>query len=58
MAFFAVLPVSVMAIALAGVAQQAPTEAPAGFDTPTLAQNPGSNSLSNASPYLQGTAMR
>jgi len=36
-----------MAIALAGVAQQAPTEAPAGFDTPTLAQNPGSNSLSN-----------
>ena len=45
--FFAVLPVCVMAIALAGVAQQAPTEAPAGFDTPTLAQNPGSNSLSN-----------
>jgi CxxC motif-containing protein (DUF1111 family) len=38
---------SVMAIALAGVAQQAPTEAPAGFDTPTLAQNPGANSLSN-----------
>src|SRR6266436_9135623 len=45
--FLAVLPVSVMAIALAGVAQQAPTEAPAGFDTPTLAQNSGSNSLSN-----------
>jgi len=45
--FFAVLPVSVMAVALAGVAQQAPTEAPAGFDTPTLAQNSGSNSLSN-----------
>jgi len=37
----------VMAIALAGVAQQAPTEAPAGFDTPTLAQNPGSQSVSN-----------
>jgi CxxC motif-containing protein (DUF1111 family) len=36
-----------MAIGLAGVAQQAPTEAPAGFDTPTLAQNPGSQSTSN-----------
>jgi len=43
----AVLLVGVMAIGFAGVAQQAPTEAPAGFDTPTLAQNPGSNSLSN-----------
>jgi CxxC motif-containing protein (DUF1111 family) len=43
----AVLFVGAMAIAFAGVAQQAPTEAPAGFDTPTLAQNPGSNSLSN-----------
>jgi CxxC motif-containing protein (DUF1111 family) len=37
----------VMAIALAGVAQQSATEAPAGFDTPTLAQNPGSQSKSN-----------
>jgi hypothetical protein len=37
----------VMAMGLAGVAQQAPTEAPAGFDTPTLAQNPGSQSISN-----------
>jgi CxxC motif-containing protein (DUF1111 family) len=36
-----------MAIALAGVAQQSATEAPAGFDTPTLAQNPGSQSKSN-----------
>jgi CxxC motif-containing protein (DUF1111 family) len=39
--------VGVMAIGLAGVAQQAPTEAPAGFDTPTLAQSPGSQSISN-----------
>jgi len=37
----------VLAIALAGVAQQSATEAPAGFDTPTLAQNPGSQSHSN-----------
>jgi CxxC motif-containing protein (DUF1111 family) len=43
----AVLLVGVMAINLALVAQQAVTEAPAGFDTPTLAQNPGSQSSSN-----------
>ena len=43
----AVILVGAMAVALAVVAQQAPTEAPAGFDTPTLAQNPGSNSVSN-----------
>jgi hypothetical protein len=43
----AILLVGVMALGLAGVAQQAPTEAPAGFDTPTLAQNPGSQSTSN-----------
>jgi CxxC motif-containing protein (DUF1111 family) len=36
-----------LAVVLAGVAQQAPTEAPAGFDTPTLAQNTGSQSVSN-----------
>jgi hypothetical protein len=30
-----------------GLAQDAPTEAPAGFDTPTLVQNPGSQSQSN-----------
>ena len=36
-----------LALTLAGVAQQAPTEAPAAFDTPTLAQNPGSQSVSN-----------
>jgi CxxC motif-containing protein (DUF1111 family) len=37
----------VLAVGLAGVAQQSPTEAPAGFDTPTLAQNSGSQSVSN-----------
>ena len=29
------------------VAQQAATEAPTGFDTPTLVENPGSQSVSN-----------
>jgi hypothetical protein len=42
-----VLVAGVMAVGLAGVAQQGPTEAPAGFATPTLAQNPGSQSISN-----------
>jgi CxxC motif-containing protein (DUF1111 family) len=42
-----ILSIGVMAFSLASVAQQAPTEAPAGFDTPTLAQNPGSQSISN-----------
>jgi CxxC motif-containing protein (DUF1111 family) len=37
----------VMALGLAGIAQQSATEAPAGFDTPTLARNPGSQSTSN-----------
>jgi len=44
---FIFLPVGVLAIGLAGVAQQSATEAPAGFDTPTLAQNPGAQSVSN-----------
>jgi CxxC motif-containing protein (DUF1111 family) len=44
---FAVLLLSVVAVGLAGIAQQAPTEAPAGFDTPTLATNPGSQSQNN-----------
>jgi CxxC motif-containing protein (DUF1111 family) len=43
----AVLLLAALAIVLAGVAQQTPTEAPTGFDTPTLAQNPGSQSVSN-----------
>jgi CxxC motif-containing protein (DUF1111 family) len=42
-----VLLLGVMAAGLAGIAQQPATEAPAGFDTPTLAQNPGSQSTSN-----------
>jgi CxxC motif-containing protein (DUF1111 family) len=42
-----VLLLGVMAMGLAGIAQQSATEAPAGFDTPTLVQNPGSQSKSN-----------
>lgn len=34
-------------LALAGIAQQSLTEAPAAFATPTLSQNPGSQSVSN-----------
>jgi CxxC motif-containing protein (DUF1111 family) len=37
----------VIAMGIAGIGQQPPTEAPAGFDTPTLAQNPGSQSQNN-----------
>jgi CxxC motif-containing protein (DUF1111 family) len=37
----------VVSLDLAGVAQQSAPEAPAGFDTPTLARNPGSQSESN-----------
>src|ERR1700747_2115402 len=43
----AVLTMGVLAIVVAVVAQQGPTEAPTGFDTPTLAQNPGTQSISN-----------
>jgi CxxC motif-containing protein (DUF1111 family) len=46
LAFFLLL-FGVMALGLAGMAQQSATEAPAGFDTPTLARNPGSQSTSN-----------
>src|ERR1700747_820059 len=43
----AMLAIGVLAIVVAGVAQQGPSEAPTGFDTPTLAQNNGSQSVSN-----------
>jgi CxxC motif-containing protein (DUF1111 family) len=42
-----VLLLGVAAMGLAGIAQQSATEAPAGFDTPTLAQNAGSQSHNN-----------
>jgi len=42
-----VLLVAIVAAGLAGLAPDTPTEAPAGFDTPTLVQNPGSHSHSN-----------
>jgi CxxC motif-containing protein (DUF1111 family) len=38
---------AILAVGLASLAEQSPTEAPAGFDTPTLTQNPGSQSVSN-----------
>jgi CxxC motif-containing protein (DUF1111 family) len=43
----AILLAGVLGTSLAGVGEESPTEAPAGFDTPTLAQNPGSQSISN-----------
>jgi CxxC motif-containing protein (DUF1111 family) len=42
-----VLLLGVAAMGLTGIAQQSATEAPAGFDTPTLAQNAGSQSHNN-----------
>src|SRR5246127_2258488 len=45
---------AVVAIAMAGIAQQSATEAAAGFDTPTLGQNPGSQSVSNGIPEPAG----
>jgi CxxC motif-containing protein (DUF1111 family) len=42
-----VLLIASVLAAFVGVAQDAPSEAPAGFATPTLAQNPGSQSQSN-----------
>ena len=37
----------VTALAVFGLAQDSPAEAPAGFDTPTVVENPGSQSRSN-----------
>src|ERR1700739_4985855 len=46
--FSAVMLVSgALALSVVVIAQQSPTEAPTGFDTPTLAQNPGTQSISN-----------
>src|SRR5215469_6964752 len=45
--FLMILLTGVLAICLAGGAQQSSTEAPVGFDTPTLAQHPGSKSTNN-----------
>src|SRR5260370_7549033 len=42
-----VLLLGVLAIGFTGLAQQSATEAPAGFETPTLAENPGSKSTTN-----------
>jgi CxxC motif-containing protein (DUF1111 family) len=46
-AFVMALFIGVLAVDFSGTAQQSAVEAPAGFDTPTLAQNPGSQSTSN-----------
>ncbi len=43
----AVLLLGTLAVVLASIAQQGPTEAPTGFDTATLAQSAGSQSVSN-----------
>jgi CxxC motif-containing protein (DUF1111 family) len=45
--FARVLLLGVIAVACPASAQQSATEAPAGFDTPTLVANPGSQSTSN-----------
>jgi CxxC motif-containing protein (DUF1111 family) len=42
-----VLLLAILAVGFAGLAQQSASEAPAGFETPTLADNPGSKSTSN-----------
>ena len=45
--FVMALFIGVCAVGFSGTAQQSAVEAPAGFDTPTLTQNPGSQSTSN-----------
>jgi CxxC motif-containing protein (DUF1111 family) len=48
------VPIIALGVALVTVAQQTATEAPAGFSTPTLATNPGSQSTSNGMPEPNG----
>src|SRR5712672_3646002 len=45
--FAIALCIGVLAVRFSGTAQQSAVEAPTGFDTPTLAQNRGSQSRSN-----------
>ena len=45
--FVLILFLAVLAMDIAVVAREDATKAPAGFDTPTLVQNPGSQSISN-----------
>jgi CxxC motif-containing protein (DUF1111 family) len=45
---------TLLAIVAASIAQQSATEAPAAFATPTLSQNPGSQSISNGIVEPQG----
>jgi hypothetical protein len=47
-------PILGLVVTLAVLAQQAATEAPAGFDTPTLATNQGSQSTSSGIPEPAG----
>ena len=44
---FVVCLLGALVFAIGGIAQESATEAPAGFDTPTLSQNQGSQSVSN-----------
>jgi CxxC motif-containing protein (DUF1111 family) len=51
------VPLGVISIGIALVAQQTATEAPRGFDTPTLSDSPGSQSVSNGIAKLPGFAV-
>src|SRR5215471_21343274 len=44
---FLFVPLAAISIGIALIAQQTATEAPRGFDTPTLSDKPGSQSVSN-----------